>query len=381
MKAVKILLSVLVTLCAQQVSAQQSVSDSASTQSDAVQNIGAMLPSVQTLKALVIEQIDSYEVSISGPSVLDQGWEKRQASGVYTPQTIIGPNLKELSELVASRQLQVAVSNPNDALNAYVSYFSAPNQNGARNQLFYGNQSFKLFATKDAYVFPDVKPSMRMVDNPNIRFPGVQLSSVKVTERSADGQIIDGPRYLDVNYQSGVPSVTIPAYLVEGERKGEIVFQYWNDNTLQTKVFDLASGAALQPSSAGGTVTTSMDGVIVVNDDDVILDLPEGGRVPLIQVIVPVYKDVKFAIRGIVNGVPEPAKNVMVRKVVYGTGQTAWTTSDSYLFISPQVPPGAYWVIPNFDKYGKNLPPEYYKPMPSGDGKGGGGVATVPAVG
>lgn len=373
MKIKKILLAML-TLSALSVSAQQTAPTAPTVMSD-IEHVGASLESVQTLKALVVEQVEFYELSVQGPSVLDAGWEKRQVSGVYMPQTELGPNLKELSELVSSRPLQVAVSNPTDDLVAYVAYFPAPDLNGVRTPLFTGAQSFKLVAMKGGgYKFPEVRPRMRMVDLPETRFPGVQLSSVKVTERSPDEQIIDGPRYLEVNWKSGVAAVRIPAYLVEGERHGEIVFQYWQDNKLQARVFDLGTGKPIEPQVGTGSISPEIDGVIVVNDDDVVLTFPESGRIPLIQLIVPAKRDVRFGLRGIVNGNPESATGIRARQVGRGLDWGFAPLRSGEPEAMYGVDPGVYWIIPQFVKYGRDLPPEYYKPQPPQPVYGGGSV-------
>lgn len=337
----------------------------------AIENIGASLESVQTLKALVIEQVNFYEVGVGGPSVLGSNQEKMRASGRYIPETELGPNLAELSAQVASRNLVVSVSNPDDEISVYVNYFNAPlGETGRRDQLFYGGQPFKLVATKDGYRFPgDLIVQMKMVPDPVIRLPGVQLDSVRILERSDAGQITD-VQYLQIDWVGSVPQFRLPAFYVEGERRGEISFQYWKGGVMQARVFDLATGKPAEISQAGGRVHTAIDGTVIIQDNDIMLVLPEGGRAPLIQWIITIPgQQYRVGIQGIVSGVPEISRAFKERPIGGDWRERSYAPKDVGL-VRPE--PGVYWIIPLFERYGRNVTPEFFKPEPPhpGEGKG-----------
>lgn len=327
--------------------------------------------------ALVADQINGYSGALWSPSEVPS-----QDNGNYVQVSYTPTDLGDLKRRVASHMLTLPVANPNERVQASLRYFrKVKNQHGGYNweTIFEGWQDVAPVQNAEGkWVLPEVKIKMRLSGDPSLPLPP-NLSSLKIIERDEDGNIAR-TYYPPISWESGRANARLSAYYAETEGlRGEIILSYWFRDQLHTVVFDLATKDRKSAVSvSGGVIRAEFDEIIIIENDDVVITFPQGGRVRAIQLVVPESRAVKFNVQAqTASGLEWPKYRARTNvNPVWGPWQ------DSILNEPINADAGVYWLDLEFPTYGKGLPPRYSPPQEERGGKGGGGgggTTTVPA--
>lgn len=331
------------------------------------------IQSVAALRAYAIEQIANVSAYIWSQSQVYNNNTTSSFWSVYGPNPN-GTDLSEVYGLVSSHPLNMEVSGTNDWCYTQTGFY---NQDG--DNLFYGSRSFKtaIPVCPIGYTCVSQNPfDITMNMSQTIPIYMINVNYVRILERDENGNIVRdySARLGGEKGDARVRKVYFPAYFAG--KKGEVIVQYWDGQTSSSKVFGLSTGLEQPTTPVAGTITAKIKDVLAFKNQDVTIRIPSNpqGINPTIQVVFTTNQVAAFS-AFVVNGTNtvESPKGFWIRKAK----QDTWEYEPLMTNNGPLAQPidfswdaGVYYIIVDWQNFGKNSPQEFYVPYDySGGGK------------